>query len=182
MFRGLAGVCHQHPDLFLHAGTSLNGEWKIIIDPYESGFYDYRYSQRDKDKNPSRAETFYLDAKPGDAAERIEYDFDKSPSLQVPGDWNTQMRELFYYEGSVWYRRTFDSDALGEGRRAFLRFGAVNYRADVYLNGQKVGMHIGGFTPFTFEVTKFLKKGTNSLVVKVDNKRAKDAGHAGILK
>ena len=95
------------PDLYLHGGVSLNGEWKTIVDPYESGFYDYRWSQRDKGANPSRAETFYLDVKPADAGERVEYDFDQSPSLQVPGDWNTQKRELFYYEGTVWYRRTF---------------------------------------------------------------------------
>ncbi len=49
------------PDLFLHGGVSLKGEWKMIVDPYESGFYDYRWSERDKDANPSRAETFYLD-------------------------------------------------------------------------------------------------------------------------
>ena len=163
------------PDLFLHGGVSLNGEWKTIVDPYESGFYDYRWSQRDKGTNPSRAETFYLDVKPADAGERVEYDFDQSPSLKVPGDWNTQKRELFYYEGTVWYRRTFTSSGLAQGQHAFLRFGAVNYRADVYLNGQRVGTHIGGFTPFTFDVTQLLAQGTNSLVVRVDNKRAKDA-------
>src|SRR5260370_34290180 len=78
------------PDLFLHDGISLNGEWKSIIDPYETGFYDYRHDQRDLNANPSRAETFYLDIKPNDPGERVEYDFDKSPSLNVPGDWNTQ--------------------------------------------------------------------------------------------
>ena len=163
------------PDLFLHGGMSLNGEWKMIVDPYESGFYDYRWSERDKDANPSRAETFYLDVEPADVGERVEYNFDRSPSLQVPGDWNTQKRELFYYEGTIWYRRTFAAAELAKGQRAFLRFGAVNYRADVYLNGRRVGTHIGGFTPFTFDVTKLLVTGTNSLVVRVDNKRAKDA-------
>jgi hypothetical protein len=54
------------PDLFLHDGVSLDGEWKIIIDPYETGFYDYRYCQRDLNPNPSRAETFSLDVKPAD--------------------------------------------------------------------------------------------------------------------
>ena len=65
---------------------------------------------------------------------------------------------------------------MSDDQRVFLRFGAVNYRADgVYLNGKKLGLHISaGFTPFTFEVTWLLKKGTNSLVVKVDNKRSKD--------
>ncbi len=163
------------PDLYLHDGQSLNGEWLSIIDPYDSGFYDYRYTQRDLSKNPSRAETFYLDVKPADAGERVEYDFDASPTLNVPGDWNTQRPELFYYEGSVWYRRTIESSALADGERAFLRFGAANYRADVYLNGQKLGAHIGGFTPFSFEVTQWLKPGTNSLVVRVNNHRSKDA-------
>ncbi len=163
------------PDLLLHDGLSLNGEWRSIIDPYETGFYDYRREQRDLNKNPSRAETFYLDVKPNDPSERVEYDFDTSPMLNVPGDWNTQRPELLYYEGSVWYRKTFDLEKLGDGQSAFVRFGAVNYRADVYLNGKKLGTHIGGFTPFCFDVTQFLKPGKNSLVVKVDNKRAKDA-------
>lgn len=162
------------PDLYLHDGQSLSCEWRSIIDPYDSGFYDYRYSERDLGKNPSRAETFYLDVKPADAGERVEYDFDTSPTLNVPGDWNTQRPELFYYEGSVWYRKNFASSPLAAGERAFLRFGAANYRADVYLNGQKLGTHIGGFTPFSFEVTKQLKTGTNSLVVRVNSQRSKD--------
>src|SRR6267142_3615782 len=163
------------PDLFLHDGLPLNGEWKSIIDPYETGFYDYRHEQRDLNANPSRAETFFLDVKPADPGERVEYDFDTSPVLNLPGDWNTQRPELLYYEGSVWYRKQFDFAGLTDGQRVFVRFGAVNYRADVYLNGKKLGVHVGGFTPFSFEVTKLLKPGTNSLVVKVDNKRSKDA-------
>ncbi|MEO7098604.1 MAG: glycoside hydrolase family 2 TIM barrel-domain containing protein [Luteolibacter sp.] len=179
----LAAVCsfasssraENIPDLFLHQGQSLSGDWQTIVDPYESGFYDYRWTQRDKSDNPSRAEAFYLDAHPTDSSERIEYDFDKSPSLKVPGDWNTQKPELFYYEGSLWYRRKFDFNGIDDGGRCFLRFGAANYRADVYLNGKKLGQHTGGFTPFTFDATKLLKKGGNSLVVRVDNKRFKDA-------
>ena len=163
------------PDLFLHPQVSLNGDWQTIVDPYESGFYDYRYTQRDKSDNPNPAETFYLDHHSKDPSERIEYDFDKSPSLKVPGDWNTQKPELLYYEGSLWYRRKFDFGGNEPGKRRFLRFGAANYRADVYLNGKKLGEHIGGFTPFTFDATKLLKKGSNSLVVRVDNKRSKDA-------
>jgi beta-glucuronidase len=162
------------PDLFLHQNTSLSGDWQIIVDPYESGFYDYRWTQRDKSNSPSRAEAFYLDAHPTDSSERIEYDFDKSPSLRVPGDWNTQKPELFYYEGSLWYRRKFDFSPREGGGHTFVRFGAANYRADVYLNGKKLGTHAGGFTPFTFDATKQLKTGSNSLVVRVDNKRSKE--------
>ncbi len=163
------------PDLFLHPSQSLSGDWQYIVDPYESGFYDYRWTQRDKSENPNPSETFYLDYHAKDPSERVEYDFDKSPSLKVPGDWNTQKPELFYYEGSIWYRRKFDFAGNEPGKRRFLRFGAANYRADVYLNGKKLGEHFGGFTPFTFDATKLLKQGANSLVVRVDNKRSKDA-------
>jgi beta-glucuronidase len=168
------GHAQNVPDLFLHAGQSLNGEWKTIVDPYETGYYDYRWQVRDQGASPNRAETFYLDARPTDPSDRIEYDFDTSPTLKVPGDWNTQRPELFYYEGTLWYRTKFAAAPLEAGQRAFLRFGAANYRADVYLNGKKLGAHIGGFTPFSYEVTKQLKPGTNSLVVRVDNKRAKE--------
>src|SRR5690606_27026464 len=102
---GLGLFAENIPDLFLHPAQSLDGEWRIIIDPYESGFYDYRWTQRDKSSNPSRAEAFYLDVKPAISSERVEYDFDTSPTLEVPGDWNTQRPELLYYEGTVWYRR-----------------------------------------------------------------------------
>lgn len=163
------------PDLYLQPGQSLDGGWRCIVDQYDSGFYDYRYTQRDLSTNASRAEAIYLDVTPADAGERVEYGFDGSPLLQVPGDWNTQSPELFRYEGSVWYRTKFDAAPLKDGERAFLRFGAANYRADVYLNGKKLGTHIGGFTPFTFEATEQLKDGTNSLVVRVNNQRAREA-------
>lgn len=169
-----AAIAENIPDLYLHDGQSLNGAWQTIVDPYDSGFYDYRYHERDLDANPSRAETFYLDVQPTNESERVEYDLNTSPTLNVPGDWNTQRPELLYYEGSMWYRHKFVSAPLANCERAFLRFGAANYRADVYLNGQKLGMHIGGFTPFTFEVTKQLRSGTNSLVVRVNNQRSKE--------
>lgn len=162
------------PDLLLREGQSLNGDWHYIVDPYETGFYDYRLEQRDLSPNPNRSESFFLDVKPADPGERVEYDFDLAGTLKVPADWNTQRPELLYYEGSIWYRRTFEGPRLAAGERAFIRFGAVNYRADVYLNGQKLGVHIGGFTPFSYEVTGKLKPGTNSLIVKVDNKRIKE--------
>jgi beta-glucuronidase len=170
----LQATAENIPDLYLHGGQSLDGAWHIIVDPYDSGFYDYRYHERDLDANPSRAETFYLDLQPANDTERMEYDFATSPTLNVPGDWNTQKPELFYYEGSLWYERKFVSASPTPGERAFLRFGAANYRADVYLNGQKLGTHIGGFTPFSFEITQKLKPGTNSLVVRVNNQRSRD--------
>src|SRR5262249_62371970 len=61
------------------------------------------------------------------------------------------------------------------GTRLFVYFGAANYLADVYLNGQKLGRHEGGFTPFNFEITNLVRETSNSLIVKVDNKRRRDA-------
>jgi beta-glucuronidase len=75
----------------------------------------------------------------------------------------------------VWYKKSFDAELPKENERAFLYFDAVNYRADVYLNGRKLGMHVGGFTPFNFEIPPgLLRAKDNFLVVKVDNKRFKD--------
>ncbi|MGA2544599.1 MAG: sugar-binding domain-containing protein [Verrucomicrobiota bacterium] len=61
--------------------------------------------------------------------------------------------------GSVWYRPKVESPALAGGERAFLRFAAANYCADVYPNGRKIGIHIGGSAPFSFEVAKQLTAG-----------------------
>ena len=147
--------------------TSLNGEWRIIVDPYEVGALDYR------DHPLTNNSAFYKDYKPKSPSELGEYDFDTSDLLSVPGDWNTQRESLLFYEGMVWYKRSFDY-SLPPNRRLFLHFAAINYQAAVYLNGEELGQHEGGFTPFDFEITGKLKPKDNSLVVRVDNRRAKE--------
>lgn len=150
---------------------SLNGRWNYIIDPYENGYYDYRREAFDQSKSGKGG--YYDDKKQDDKSELIEYDFDHSPTLNVPGDWNSQVEKLELYEGTVWYRNKFTFEPKA-GKRYFLYFGAVNYESHVYLNGKKLGMHKGGFTPFQFDVTSDLKKGENSIVVKADNTRKKE--------
>lgn len=150
---------------------TLNGVWKYIVDPYETGYYDYRRDARDQQANPSTAESLFLGYKPQGPSDRVEYDFDKADNILVPRDWNSQKEKLFYYEGSVWYYKKFDYTIPGNGNRQFLYFGAANYQADVYLNGKKLGKHVGGFTPFNFEVTGKLKPEGNFVIVKVDNTR-----------
>ena len=145
---------------------SLDGQWQAIIDPYESGFYNYRYQPSDNG--------YFKNAKPKTKSELIEYDFDSSASLNVPGDWNTQSDQLFFYEGTIWYRKSFDYQRR-PNTRLFVYFGAANYQADVYLNGEKLGQHEGGFTPFNFEITKLVRDTGNFLIIKVDNKRRRDA-------
>ena len=139
------------------ATISLDGAWRIIIDPYESGF-DQRFYENRKPKSPS---------------ERVEYDFDTSEPLTVPGDWNTQAKKLLLYEGLIWYERPF-TYTKRPGRRVFLSFGAANSHASVFLNGVRLGEHTGGFTPFAFEVTDALRDGDNFVVVAVSNARHAD--------
>ena len=146
--------------------VSLNGQWQTIIDPYETGYYNYRYQPSDNG--------YFENAKPKSQSDLIEYDFDTSSTLNVPCDWNTQSDQLFFYEGTVWYKKSFDY-ARQPNTRLFVYFGAANYLADVYLNGEKIGQHEGGFTPFNFEITKLVRDTGNFLVVKVDNKRRRDA-------
>ena len=146
--------------------VSLNGQWQTIVDPYESGYYNYRYQPSDNG--------YFKNAKPKSKTDLIEYDFDRSATLNVPGDWNTQSDQLFFYEGTVWYKKSFDYRGKPD-TRVFVYFGAANYFADVYLNGEKIGQHEGGFTPFNFEITKLVRDTGNFLVVKVDNKRRLDA-------
>src|SRR6266436_6370102 len=163
-------VSAQQPGLIANTDgrktIRLDGQWQTIIDPYESGYYDYRYQ-------PS-ANGYFKDAKPKSKSDLIEYDFDTSDSLKVPGDWNTQTEQLLLYEGTIWYRKSFDYQRK-ENTRLFVYFGAANYLADVYLNGEKIGRHEGGFTPFNFEVTNLVRDKSNSLIVKVDNQRRRDA-------
>ncbi len=154
--------------------TSLNGQWKYIIDPYENGFYNYRYQPFENQKEPSTS-AFFTNSKAKKKSDLIEYDFDKMGSITIPGDWNTQKENLLYYEGTVWFKKSFNYNKSEKQNRVFVYFGASNYETDVYLNGKKLGKHIGGFTPFNFEITELLKEKDNFLVVKVDNKRHKDA-------
>ena len=150
---------------------SLNGKWQYIVDPYETGFYNYRWLER----NENDREAYWNSDVPDNKTDRKEHGYSNKYVLNVPGDWNAQQPLFLYYEGTVWYKRSFDAPLPEANEKTFLHFGAVNYRADVYLNGKKLGMHKGGFTPFNFEITAgLLKAKDNFLVVKVDNKRAKD--------
>jgi len=154
--------------------TSLNGTWHYIVDPYETGYYNYRYEPYDQLKQKNNS-AFYNNYHTDNKMALVEYDFDKSPTLTVPGDWNSQKENLLYYEGTIWYKRSFDYNLTKSDNRLFLYFGAINYKAEVYLNGTKLGIHEGGFTPFNFEVTSIVKNKDNYLIIKVDNKRLKEA-------
>ena len=145
---------------------SLNGEWNYIVDVQEEGYYDYRMKPMQWG--------FFLNAKPQKPEDLIEYDFDKSPKMRIPGDWNTQDERLFFYEGTVWFKKSFQAVPMAD-YRTLLYFGAVNYDCHVWVNGKKAGHHVGGFTPFNFDISDLLIEGENTIIVKVDNKRHAEA-------
>ena len=134
--------------------TSVNGEWQVILDPTRAGEW----------------KQVWMEKKPQSKTDFVEYSFDGGPMLKVPGDFNSQLPELTYLEGIVWYKKAFHYKSTTK-KRLFLHFGAVNYLAEVYLNGEKIGSHEGGFTPFQFEITNKVKEGDNILIVKADNQR-----------
>ena len=145
-----------------YEGTTLNGDWNYIVDVQEEGYYDYRM-------NPTSS-GFFRNAKPRRPEDLIEYDFDKSPTMKIPSDWNTKDDRLFFYEGTVWFKRSFLAVPMTD-YRTLLYFGAVNYDCHVWVNGRKAGHHIGGFTPFNLDISDLLREGENTIIVKVDNKR-----------
>jgi beta-glucuronidase len=145
---------------------SLNGDWHVIPDPYQTGLYDFHKHEL---KNGWFANE---KARPGDTGP-IDYDFSKAETIKVPGDWNTQKREFFWYEGLMWYEKDFEFTPK-EHTRTFLRVGAANYKSIFWVNGTKVCEHEGGFTSFNCDVTAALKDGGNFVVAVVDNTRHED--------
>ena len=87
--------------------------------------------------------------------------------MNVPSDWNSQIPELKFYEGTVWYARHLDIKKK-ENERLLLYFNAVSYRCKVYLNVNEIGQHEGGFTPFQIDITDKVKENDNFLAVAVN--------------
>lgn len=121
--------------------VSLNGPWTFAIDPVKVGEADQWYAA-------------------GFASEG----FDK---VIVPHSFSVDPR-YFFYTGTAWYFKKFTAPAVQPGKRVFLRFDAVFYKASVWLNGQLIGNHEGGYTPFEWDVTDQLAA-HNTLALQVDN-------------
>jgi beta-glucuronidase len=145
--------------------TSLDGDWHAIVDPYSTGLYTFHQELR--------KDGFFMNAPFNPDGDPHDYNFATAPTVRVPGDWNTQRPDLFFYEGVVWYQKDFEHTAQ-PGTRTFLHIGAANYRTFVWVNTKKVCEHEGGFTPFDCEVTNVLHDGKNFVVLSVDNTRLAD--------
>jgi len=151
----------------MRAGTDLSGPWHYSIDPFRSGLAGFH------GETPGESQLRWRDvdtrkAMRDDNRTLYEFDMARSAITTLPGSWLTAAPELRYYQGLIWYQRSFPMPAERKGRY-FLRFGAANYTTNVYLNGKPLGRHEGGFTPFAFEVTKLLKSGDNQVTVGVDS-------------
>jgi len=94
-----------------------------------------------------------------------------SKKIEVPFAYQTDLSGINdqSFHDWVWYRRTFEIPQSMAGKRVLLHFGAVDYRAWVYINGVFVGSHEGGHTPFSFDITAQLRGGTESIVVRVED-------------
>ena len=162
-------VSAQQPTLLVdvdhRAQTSLDGPWHYIADPYREGW----------GSNPEHASLngYAKNAHYVPGGPLVQYDFARSPTLNVPGDWNSQKESLFYYEGLLWYQRNFTVHPKPH-THLFLHFGAVNYAATVFVNDQQVCEHEGGFTPFDCDITNVVNDGDNFVVVAADNQRLRE--------
>ncbi|MPY88738.1 MAG: beta-galactosidase [Luteitalea sp.] len=144
---GIAGVS-AGPEIATGASPratlDLGGEWRFAVDPTRDG----------------EASGWHR-ADPAD--HHASWDV-----VEVPHCWPLDPR--YQYTGTAWYRKTFEAPATFESRHVRLTFGAVFARARVWLNGELLGRHEGGYTPFTFDVTRALRLGKpNVLAVEVDN-------------
>lgn len=147
----------------------LDGEWNWSVDPFRTGLTGFHGSEAGKGAR-RYDDTDVAQARAADPYALYEYDLDRAAKAQLPGSWIGHAREMRHYQGLVWYQRRFDASP-GPGRRQFLRFGAADFAARVWLNGRFLGEHRGGFTPFAFEVTGLLRPSGNRLVVGIDSLR-----------
>jgi len=153
------GIDESLGNLFGRERTDLSGEWRYIVDPLQMGLAT----------DESSRFLFACERGQEPGGPLLEFAWDQQRVMQVPSDWNSAEARLELYDGMVWFRRTLDL-VPNPDKRYFLYFEAVDYHARVSFNGEQIGEHEGGFTPFAFEITsRFSESGRNSLTVAVDN-------------
>ena len=122
-----------------------------------SGFWDFRFDPQDTGLEDGWSNGF-AGGRP----------------VAVPASWNDQFEDGRDFLGPAWYQTTFDLPWGWHEKRILLRFGSVNYLAEVWLNDQPLGTHEGGHLPFEFDVTSLVRPSRNRLVLRVDGRLAFD--------
>ena len=133
---------HPRPDFMRDTFFNLNGVWQFAFD----------------------------DADEGVSKEWMKPGFSLPMEITVPFAYQTKMSGIGPMDEIhpvIWYRRAFSIPQEMQGRRILLRFGAVDYACDVYVNGKKAGSHVGGYTPFALDATALLVDGENDLCLRV---------------
>lgn len=117
----------------------------------------------------------------GENPQGWESGFDAEHRVPVPGSFNDLFTDYDTHMGVAWYKTDFTVPRMLEGKRLILRFGSANYYAEVYLNGQRLGSHETGYTPFEFDVSSMVTAGSNTLVVKLATALSPDTCPQGNL-
>lgn len=147
------------------AGDKIRTSWGERLDPKDVlPEYPRPVMERSEWKNLNGLWQYAITKKGAPAPAAYQGDilvpFAVESSLSGVGKMINEKEEL-------WYQRTFDVPSGWRGKQVLLHFGAVDWKAEVWVNDVKVGEHTGGFTPFHFDITSALNKGNNDLVVKV---------------
>lgn len=133
---------HPRPDFMREQWVNLNGSWDFKFDKQDIG----------------ETEKWYSDP-------RL---FDKK--ITVPFPWGSKLSGVKNEANIAWYSRKIDVPADWNGKQVFIIFGASDWKTTAWLDGQELGTYQGGYTPFEFDITRFLKRGQSQiLVVKVDD-------------
>ena len=136
---------------------TLNGEWSYIVDPMNNGLPESSFfGGFPKNKTQKTG------------MELIEYNFETAAKIQIPGAWNAADEKLFFYRGPVWLYKKFKYSPNKESL-THLYIEGSNFTTKVFINGSIVGKFEGGYVPFNFEISDYLKDGDNILLVQTDN-------------
>lgn len=142
------------------ASRSLDGDWNFCVDLLDTGL---------------RQKWFEMQPKaPESRTEPWDYDPYMGETVPVPSNWAVLKDKWYFFEGSAWYTRPLDVEAVPAGKRQFLRIGAAAYDCKIFLNGEFLGNHYGASTPFCVELTGKLRAGRNWLMACVNNSRTRD--------
>lgn len=122
---------------------------------------------------------FKMDTKRKGYSQKWFRGFQGGRPIRVPSSWNTQFVDASNYLGDAWYQTRFTPPKGFRGQKQWIRFESVNYRAEVWLNGKKLGSHEGGHLPFMFEITGLIHASKNLLSVRVNGSLAPDRVPSG---
>ncbi|OCL28749.1 glycoside hydrolase family 2 [Orenia metallireducens] len=114
-------------------------------------------------KNLNKEWNFKID--PTNIGEEQEWYLNEVDGIKVkiPAPWQTYNNELNSYTGVAWYSNKFSINS--DQKRIFIKFNAVDYQTDVWFNSHYLGSHEGGYTPFSFEITDYIKESEDNLLV-----------------